>query len=460
MIIPLGTDDFVSASENIQRLRLRNMYLTDNPTSPDGISRVSRPTLTLLATIGTGPIYGMWRQDATFDGDWFVVSGEELYRYDGTATLIDDIPGDGYCQFAGASERVIIIRDGTAFSYDGATLDTVTMPDDVPLYDPVQAPVSDVAYINGYFLLPVLGTGRFYWMEDNEADPDPLDFATAERSPDAITAVEITSDEVWFIGTQSVEVWTPTGDPEDPFARVNGRVYNEGCTDLETVEAVTVEGIPSIIWVTDTKSVVLARGNTSTISTESVEELLRTATNLRAWSFRHNRHDFYVLTADEFTLALDLNRKNWCRWDSYGLDNLLAHQGLQSGASVYAGSYVDGKIYQLVEGVSDDGLPVIREVSGYLDNPGEPQPLSKLTVRVNAGWSPEYGDIPVLEVRWSQDQGTTWSNYKQMPLGDKGEYNKDVTLRSLGLIKRPGRTFEFRFSELARFRLDYAVVNE
>ncbi len=91
---------------------------------------------------------------------------------------------------------------------------------------------------------------------------------------------------------------------------------------------------------------------------------------------------------------------------------------------------------------------------------GSPFAVYSLAVRVNAGWSPEYGFEPRLEFRWSDDQGATWSNYRSISLGDRGVYDKDTLVRSLGLIRRPGRNFEFRFSDLARFRLDYAAINE
>lgn len=462
--LPLGTNDWQSAAENIQRLRLHNMYLVENPASPDQISRVSRPTLsTPVVTVGDGPIYGFWRQEATFDGDWLVVSDETLYRVDDATqavTTIGSIPGTEFCQFAGTSDRAVIVRGGVAYSTDGAALTTVLMPDDVDPYAGSPAPVGSVAMINSTFLLSVEGIQRFYWINPGETDPDPLNFASAERLPDAIISISIIGDEIWFIGASGPEVWSSTGDADAPFQRVNGRVYSDGCISRDSAVSVTFNNLPATMWVTDTASVVIAQGQIKKVSNESVEEFLKEADDIRAWTFRHNRHDFYILTTDMFSLAFDLQKGTWSRWDTYELLNWRAHLGIQSRARSFAGDSQSGVIWQLEEGVLDDTLPVIREISGTVDNTGTHIQCSSLYVRVNAGWSPSYDLEPTLEMRWSEDQGVTWTDYFQTSLGAKGRYDQDVIYRSMGLIFRPGRTFEFRFSDPARFRIDYAVLNE
>lgn len=461
--IPLGIGDWDSPAENISRLRLHNMYLTENPRSPDGVSRVSRPTLAEFAEVGDGPIHAIWRQDATFNGDWLIVSGTELYRFNETtkvATLIDTLPGTSRCQFAGTGDRVLIARDGVAYSTDGENITIVLMPDDVPEYEDTPAPVQSVACINSYFLLSVRNSQRFYWILPGEVDPDPLDFASAERTPDDIESINILMDEIWMIGTSAPEVWIATSDSDNPFARISGRVYDEGCASRDTIATGVANNLPCLFWVTDTRTVVLAQGTPQKISTEAIEEKLKIATNLRGYTFRHNRHDFYILTSDQFTYAYDIISKQWGRWDTYHQVNFCGDVALMSGSSVYVGDYTSNAIYVFEEGVSDYGLPVIREISGQVPNPGKSIKCSNVIVRVNAGWSPQYSFSPSLEMRWSDDQGASFSDYIVIPLGDKGFYNTDTIFRSLGLINRPGRDFEFRFSDQARFRIDYAVMNE
>ncbi len=463
-IIPLGIQDWGSLSENHVRFRLHNMYLAANPTTPDNFSRISRPTLTLKTNIGSGPIVGMWRQENTFQGDWVIVSGTELYRYKpdtNVATKLGDVPGVGYCQIDGTDARVVVVRGGTAYATDGMTTSIIIMPDDVPNYDGLAAPVGSVAVINGYFLLSVLGTQRFYWINPGDTDPDSLSFSSAERIPDSIISIRVVSDEVWFVGASGPEVWSTTGDQDAPFQRINGRVYSDGCLARDTCINVVANNLPAIVWVTDTRSVVVAQGQITKISDESIEEILKTGNNLRAWFFRHNRHDFYVLTADEYTLVYDATMQTWAVWDSYLAPNWLAHLGLQTTSGVFAGDSSSSNVWMLAEGVSDGLKPVIREVSGLVENQSNKTiPCTKVYVKVNAGWSPVFGFEPQLELRWSDDQGGTWSDYVRASLGDKGSYSTSVEYRSLGKIERPGRIFEFRFADFARLRLDYASLNE
>lgn len=462
-LIPLGTDDIESKDETAARIRLENMYLIDSPYSPDGISRVSRPTLTTKLSLGSDPVYGMFREDGVFEGVWFIVSGTSLYSYDPISNItstVGSIPGTGWCEFAGGSlstgSRLLVLRDGIVYSWNGAALSVVNMPDG-------QA-VGSIAYLDSYYFLSVTNDptqiGRFYWISPGDTDPDPLDFATAERLPDELVSISVLGDELWLLGGQSTEVWQASGNADAPFQRISGRAYNYGCVSNNTTVPSTSEGFPCLIWVTDGRVVVMAQGSPKRISNDSVDELLRTSTNYRAWGFQYNRHSFYILTCDEVTLVYDLSKQTWAQWGSYLRTNFRAHFGLQDGQDVYAGDSETGTVWKLVEGVSDDDDPVIRTVSGLVIFQGNFLACSRVNVIMNSGWTQEYGDEAVLELCWSDDLGGTYSPYVQIPVGKKGEYKTDVTFSGLGMIRRPGRLFKFRFSDKSRFRLDYATMNE
>lgn len=455
MIIPLGVDDVESRTERTGRIRLENMYLVDSPFSPDGIGRVSRPTQALELEVGVGPINGMFRKEGTLNGVQFIVSGDVLWSYD-PATLIlfevGPVPGSGLCEFAGGSNRVLILRSGTVYSTDGFSVTTVVMPDSLP--------VGSIAYMDNFFFLTVRGSQLFYWIAPGLTNPDPLDFASAERMPDNIVSVTIIGDEIWFIGTESIEVWVASGDDLAPFNRVPGRAYMYGCSNSETVVNTSFQGYPCSIWVTDRKIVAMGQGSPKRISNDSVDEILRRSGNFRAWVFEFNRSTFYVLTCDEATFAYNLEKDTWSRWSSYNHVYWRAHLGLQNDETVYAGDYLSNKIWRLEEGVTDDGDPVIRSVSGLLITSDTYLNCFRVNVMMNAGWTNDYGPSAVLELRWSDDLGLTWSDYMASNIGELGQYGTVVSFSGLGMIRRPGRIFQFRFSEPSRFRLDYATVNE
>lgn len=454
--IPFGMNDWQSEDRHIARIKSRNMYVAENPFAPEGTSRFSRPSLENYVTVGTGPIKGMWRQDGSFGGDWFVVSGTELYLVDdvdGDAVKLGDIPGTGYCEFAGNEDKVVIVRDLFAYAYDG-TFSVIAMPDDLP--------VQTVDQIDGSFLLGIADTYRFYWMLPGESSPDPLSFASAERLPDPITAIRVLSDEIWLIGSDSTEVWQQTGDLDAPYTRIAGRAYTDGCIDRDSVASSSYNSFPCLIWVTNNKEVVLAQGQPNKISNESIEEILTTATNLRAWTFRRNRVDFYVLTFDQGTLVFNISTPSWNRWDSFGHEYFRGHLGLVDRAVTFAGDSENGNLYSLDQNAEDFGTdPIICQMSGFVPWNGKQQPCHSVNIRTNVGWTPSYiSPEQIIELKWSNDYGFTWSEPQQISMGGKGQYGTDVTFRSLGLIERPGRLFEISFTGLQNFRIDYATMNE
>lgn len=453
-LIPLATTDWQSPANNIGHAKLHNMYMSVSPGSPDGSTRISRPTLRTILTVGNGPIRGVWSQDGTLNGDILVVSGTTLFRVSlpSTITNLGQISGTDLVQFAGNASRVLIVANSTAYSTDGVAVTTVSMPDSLG--------VGSILYIDGFFILSVVDSDRFYWLAPGDVNPDPLHFATAERAPDPIVGMAAISDEIWFIGSKSVEVWQGTGDASLPFERVTGRAYNDGCSNRNTIVLSNHHNYPVAFWVTDAKSVVMAKGLIQRVSDDSVEERLKTATNLRAWSLRHNRHDFIIITSDQFTLAYDIFNQSWSTWDTYLSDIFLADIGTQIGSTPYGCSTVGNSLYILEEGHDDDGLPIVREISGKVDVTGPSTPCNSLTLKMDAGWYPEEGVEPQVEIRWSDDQGVTWGRYRSKSLGTQGQYSKEVTFRSLGSMNRPGRVIEIRYADKGRFRLDAVALNE
>lgn len=453
-IIPLGLGDFGSYTQNVSRFKTRNMYLADNPISQDGISRITRPTLSRFLEISSEPIRGIWAEEGSLNGSWLIAAGPTLYRFDGTTTeYLASLTGSDYITFAAIAGRVIYLNDGKVFRVSPSFVVTqIVIPDDEP--------ISSITSLNSYFILSVKDTQKYYFIEPGQDDPDPLSFASAERLPDAIVAARTVGDEIWMLGEGTTEILMPSGNAEFPFSRISGRIYPEGCLNADTAVVTTSSSGYAVIWVTDSYSVVLGQNVPRVISTTAEEEKLREATNLRAWSFKHLRNSFYILTSDQFTLVYDLTKGLWYDWYSYDLEYFRAHMGFQTKDGVYAGDSETGIVWKLEEGEDDDGSPVVKEVSGFVTNTSTPQPCYAVFAFVNVGWSPNYTLNPTIEMRWSDDLGTTWSSYRQANLGRRGEYSSKVFFRSLGQIRSPGKVFEFRCSDPVRLRIDYAVMNE
>lgn len=145
---------------------------------------------------------------------------------------------------------------GAAVLADGGTpsLTTVLMPTNAE--DVEVGPIS-VGYIAGYIIIVVAQgfgfNGRFYWIEPGEIVVDPLNFATAERSPDGLWSVRVVGDQFWLLGVNTTEVWYPTGDFDAPFLRIQGRLFDRGIwsgTDVQIRDKVFVidqNGMPVVV---------------------------------------------------------------------------------------------------------------------------------------------------------------------------------------------------------------------
>jgi hypothetical protein len=447
--LPLTGSERKQQAGVLPRLRIRNFYLEQDPSNGiDGLVRLQRPGLAPWVTVGTGPINAVFRQEGTFNGDWFVVSGAQFWRVNsaGVATLLGAVAGER-AQIAASADKVMVVNGGFARVYDGTTFRAIIMPDGLP--------VQSVQLLNGYFVLTVRGTQRVFYMEPGESDPDALSFFEAERLPDAIVTAAVNGDELWLLGLQSEEVWVPSGDPDAPFERVGARAYENGCLNRDTL--VQVEN--SLFWVTRDANVVLAQGVPQVISPPDVAEALRLAPadSMRAWFFKLDTHLFFVLTTANDTWAYDPGAGQWYRFASHERDTWRAHLGVE----LVAGDDVSNQLYRLVPGRSNDaGEPITREITGGIELTGAPVRCDSVSMRVAVGNTPSLVAAPRMELAWSDDEGRTWTDWRAVTLGLQGQYRAPVVWRKLGLMRRPGRLFWFRATDDVEVRISHASFNE
>lgn len=437
------------ASERTNKVRLHNMVVLENKASPTGETYKGRPATQVYDTRGSGPIRKIFRQDGVLNGLFLTVSGSDFYY---SSTLIGEVGSEGV-QMAGSDDRVVIVASGAAwrFSIDG-TFASIVMPDDVPGQEGAPARVSSVRYINGFFLLSVENSQRFYWIQPGQDDPDPLDFASAERLPDNIVSIALSGDEIWMLGQEGEEVFAVTTDTDAPFQSIIGRVYSAGCADIDSVQELGTV----LAWVSRSRTVVVARGEPVPISDDSIAEILADQPTFKAWNFRMSGHAWYVVTTPAITLAFDFASQRWSRFSSFGYDTWRPVAGAQDGAFIVCGDSESGRMWSLsFDANRDAGDPLIREVSGTVDIVGKPIGCASVSIGTAVG----FGDGP-LELKWSDTQGKSWSAWRQVPLGEPGQYATDATVRSLGTMMRPGRTFVWRWSADSPFRVDYATYNE
>lgn len=196
--------------------------------------------------------------------------------------------------------------------------------------------------------------------------------------------------------------------------------------------------------------------------------------HVRSWGFSLDGHDFYVLRLGvQATLVLDLTSGQWSEWDGHSLPVWRAHLGQNwlgmgkttadrlYGTNIVAGDDRAGILWMLdpTKGV-DDGAAV--------DLPDEPYTrtatgLVPMVMRQTASDAGIYLVIslgqPVvtgagISLRISDDWGRSYRDMGTITV-QPSDYTQEIAWRSLGLIRAPGRLYEFT-DEGAAVRIAYA----
>ena len=194
----------------------------------------------------------------------YAVSATELF------VMARDFGADGNSISTTVVSGSSVAWDASTLTGGGtARLSPVTVPDDVGAVS--------VGFIAGYIIVVCAQNegvnGRFYWVLPGEITIGPLNFATAERAPDPVLSVRVVGDQFWLLGTNSTEIWYPTGDAETPFRRVQGRLFDRGVwegTDAQIKDSVMIVDSDGIVYQ-------ITGGGPQRVSNNSIEERIRNA---------------------------------------------------------------------------------------------------------------------------------------------------------------------------------------
>ena len=180
----------------------------------------------------TNDLTDVCRGMIALDDRLLTVNGTTLYSVDtaGAVTTIGTIAGNDkviMARNANPATQCVIVCDAGVYTYQSGTV--------VPFADPdLPAGVVGVVWVDGYFIF-ALANGKFYLSGINAVTVSALDFATAEANPDGLVAVARLRREVYFLGTETTEVWTNSGAAAFPFERLPGAVIQSGCASQHTV---------------------------------------------------------------------------------------------------------------------------------------------------------------------------------------------------------------------------------
>jgi hypothetical protein len=362
MKTPILGSSYVARSVNAADARMVNLFpevIPEGGKEPGFLNRA--PGIRLLANMGDGPIRGLWQ----FGGYGYAVSGEMLYKIDSlwNVTEIGPVAGSsGPVSMADNGTQLFIACNGPSFIYNSLTLAFAQIT------DPDFPGAVTVGYLNGYFVFNEPNSQRLWITQLLDGQSiDPLDFASAEGSPDGLVSILIDHREAWLFGTNSVEVWYDSGGADFPLSPVQGAFNEVGCIAPFSVAKLD----NGIFWLgADARGqgiVYRANGYTAQrVSTHAVEWQIQQYGNMTdaiAYTYQQDGHAFYVLIfpSANTTWVFDVATSMWHERAAFINGAFTRHRSncqMSFNNEIVVGDHELGNIYAFDLNVfSDSGAP-------------------------------------------------------------------------------------------------------
>lgn len=450
---PILGSAYVARSVNAADNRLINLFpevIQEGGKEPAFLNRA--PGLRYRTAVGSGPIRGMW----SHGGYLYVVSGLEFYRLDSSynATLIGAVSGTDPVSMADNGTQLFLACNPDGYIYNFNT-QAFSIINDVDFSGAVT-----VGYLDGYFVFNQPGT-QTVWITSllEGTSIDPLDFASAEGSPDGLVALIVDHRELWLFGTDSVEVWYNSGDADFPLTRIQGAFNEIGCIAPYSIAKLD----NGIFWLgADARGrgiVYRANGYTGQrVSTHAIEYAIQQYSDLEdavAFTYQQEGHAFYVLTfpTSGKTWVFDVSTGAWHERAGFTNGEFSRHRANCHAAyngAPHIGDYQNGNIYTYDLSVyADNGQPQkwLRSwralPTGQNDLKRTAQHALQLDCETGVGLTSGQGSSPQVMLRWSDDGGHTWSREHWTSIGQEGQYGRRAIWRRLGMtMKLRDRVYE------------------
>ena len=288
------------------------------------------------------------------------------------------------------------------------------------------APVSNglvygIAYLNGWiYVMDIYGNVR---NSDNQNDPtswsNGLNVIVAGQEADYGVAIAKQATYIVALKSYTTQFFYDAGNAVgSPLAPVPNGLLNYGCKDAATLQS--IDGL--LFWVTSGRDylpqiIMLDNLQPQIISTPEIDrELLSTFNGFYSCSFKRAGHRFYVLsnTVTNVSMAYDIDQKLWFRWtDALG--------------NCYPIMSVIGDVFGNSYGMDTSGVvyPLDADYVYPTDNGAAP-PVDIYTPNFDGGtkrtkylpamyFDSDQVDAE-LQVRVSDDDYQTWSNFRSVDL--------------------------------------------
>lgn len=417
---------------------------------------VPTPGLGLLATVGEGPIRGLYKAN---NGRVFVVSRNKLFEISSSfvaterGTLNTSL---GQVSIADNGTDLVLVDGPNGYSMNFETNDFAQIIDENFFG------ADQVQYIDKFLLFNHPDTQEFYFTELNSLVFNNLNHYGIEGAPDGLVGFLVIGLDIYFFGKRTTEVWYSTGVSNDEFSRSQGAFVEVGCVARFSI----AKAANTVFWLgaSDAGQGIVYRAQgyqPQRVSTHAVEQAIQSYSDISdavAYSYQADGHEFYVLNfpSANTTWVYDTGTNLWHERVYMNQGQFERHR---ANSHVFAfgkhivGDYATGKIYEMSQAFgSDDGVAIPRERTA----PHFSEGLARIThnsfqLDIETGVGLDgvgQGTDPKAMLQFSDDGGHSWSNEKWADLGKIGETRKRVKWRRLGMSR--DRVYRIRITDPVR----------
>lgn len=467
--IPFVGPSYQARSLNADAQRAVNCYVEMDNSSPRApLALYGTPGLRKVATAPSGA----GCRGAISEGGyaWLVIGGY-VYRMSSSygMTLVGTIgTTTGQVGIASNGNQLLIVDGSLGYVVDvsAATVSTITDAD-------FPNGVKRATYQDGYFIVTGDGTQAFYISQLLDGGLwDGLDFASAEGSPDDTVGCISDHRELWLFGANSAEVWVNTGSSEFPFERSGNTFIEHGCASAASIEKLD----NTVFWLgaDDRGSGIVWRANGYSpvrVSTHAVETAIAaypTISDALAFTYQQEGHGFYVLTfpSANATWVYDAATQLWHErayrdMSTGALSEWRASAHCMLNNVHIVGDIEDGRVYALdLNYYTDDTAPILRLRASQTQAQMQDRLFYKtlqIDMETGVGLTLGQGSAPLMMLRYSNDGGHTWSNYKTQTVGAIGAYSARCLFNRLGAGRN--RVWEISMTDPVKFAVLGAIVD-
>jgi hypothetical protein len=438
---------------------LVNLYLEASPSTEakNNVVLIGTPGLKLLATIGTtsNGTRGIY---VTARNRCLIVVGNILYELDSAFGYtnrgqLNTFSGrvcfaeiDKQVDPSAAPESDVMLVDGN-YGYILNTLTNVftTITGD---YFPGTSVISQ----NGFFIQNMNDSNKFIYSDQYNGLnwQASLNFFAAEASPDPINYLTLINNQLWLVGSKSIEIWNYTGVADQLWERSGVGYIQTGMAGLNC--ATTIVG--NILWLgsdKDGQNIVWQSGSSYTpqrVSTHAIEYIisqLGSVSDCVALSYMKEGHQFVIFNfpSGQRTLVYDLNTQLWHERGDYNkYTGLNEHHRAMFVAGwdnrILVGDVENNNLYELDLDYYTDDTKTIKRVwtCPHIHNERHRVFFHQIEIDLEKGVGLSDGSDPKMMLRYSNDGGYNYSsNEIWQTVGKIGERLVRCRFNKLGMSR-------------------------